>query len=188
MQSSRASQASRGQAPSGSPWYTHRWPWFLMLGPALVVVAGAYTMWLAVTRQDALVADDYYKQGQAINKDLRRDRMATALGMSAQLGFDAAAGRLQGHVLASGQPLRGKVMVTLTHPTQPAKDLRLLADPDETGAFVVALPMLERTHWQVAVEGRDAERHGWRLLGTWDWPRTRSINLKADAPAAGMAH
>ena len=30
------------------PWYRHRWPWLLMLGPFVVVVAAAITLWLAV--------------------------------------------------------------------------------------------------------------------------------------------
>lgn len=39
------------------PWYRHRWPWLLMAGPAVVVVAGVFTAWLAISRADALVAD-----------------------------------------------------------------------------------------------------------------------------------
>jgi hypothetical protein len=65
---------------NAKPWYAQRWPWLLMLGPVLVILAGSYTCWLAFSRQDALVVDDYYKQGRAINQDLRRDRVATAMG------------------------------------------------------------------------------------------------------------
>ena len=36
------------------PWYSHRWPWFLMLGPALVLVAGAFTGYLGATRATEL--------------------------------------------------------------------------------------------------------------------------------------
>ena len=65
-----------------TPWWRQRWPWLLMAGPAIVIVAGVYTGYLAFTRQDALVVGDYYKQGKAINQDLRRDRAATALGLA----------------------------------------------------------------------------------------------------------
>ena len=51
-----------------SPWYREPWPWLLMAGPAVVVVAGLFTAWLAVVHEDGLVADDYYKQGLGINK------------------------------------------------------------------------------------------------------------------------
>ena len=30
-------------------WYRHPWPWLLMAGPAIVVVAGLYTLFLAVS-------------------------------------------------------------------------------------------------------------------------------------------
>ncbi len=70
---------------SSKPWYAHLWPWLLMLGPFLVVLAASYSGWIAFTRQDAMVVDDYYKQGNAINQDLRRDAVAANLG----LGFPA---------------------------------------------------------------------------------------------------
>src|SRR3954470_8206083 len=81
-----------------TPWWKQRWPWLLMLGPAVVVVAGSYTGWLAWSRQDALVVGDYYKQGKAINQDLRRDRLASSLGLSAQIGYDATQGTLNGQL------------------------------------------------------------------------------------------
>ena len=40
------------------PWYKDRWPWILMAGPAVVVVAGFITLWLAISSDDGLVSDD----------------------------------------------------------------------------------------------------------------------------------
>ncbi|MDB5935308.1 MAG: cytochrome oxidase assembly protein, partial [Massilia sp.] len=37
------------------PWYTHRWPWLIMLGPAVVIVGGSFATYLAITRPDAMV-------------------------------------------------------------------------------------------------------------------------------------
>ena len=56
-----------------TPWYREPWPWLLMAGPVTVIIAGGFTAWLAVTSSDGLVADDYYKQGLAINQTLERD-------------------------------------------------------------------------------------------------------------------
>jgi hypothetical protein len=39
------------------PWYRHRWPWLLMSGPAIVVVAGIATTIIAVRTADPMVAD-----------------------------------------------------------------------------------------------------------------------------------
>lgn len=47
-----------------------RWPWILAAGPAFVVVASLATAWIAVTRGDSVVADDYYKLGLTINRRL----------------------------------------------------------------------------------------------------------------------
>ncbi len=161
------------------PWYAQRWPWLLMLGPAAVVVAGAVTTYLAVTRDDALVVGDYYKQGKAINQDLRRDRVASGLHMSARIGFDERSGRLEGTLTSFDRPYGSVFQVMLAHPTQPGKDLTLLARTDANGRFSVALPALEHTHWQVVIEG---EHKDWRLARSWDYPKHRELDITADSP------
>jgi hypothetical protein len=163
------------------PWYAHRWPWLLMLGPAVVIVAGSYTGWLAFSRPDALVVGDYYTQGKAINQDLRRDRAATALGLAATLRYDPAAGKLAGTLLGFGVPATAKIRLHLVHSTQPEKDFSVDAQPDQRGAFALALPMLEKARWQVLIEN---ERRDWRLSGAWLWPQQQAITIEADpAPA-----
>lgn len=159
------------------PWYTHRWPWFLMIGPVAVLLAGLYTGWLAFSQPDALVVDDYYKQGKAINQDLRRDRAAADLGLSLHLRYDPAAGRLNGRLLGDGKPMSGMVRVRLIHSTRPERDINLEAKPDMHGEFSVALPMLERARWQVQME---SERRDWRLHSTWKWPQQQVIDIKAE--------
>src|SRR4051812_48896162 len=104
-----------------SPWYSHRWPWFLMAGPLFVIVGGSFAGWLAISRPDAMVVDDYYKQGKAINQDLRRDHVASALRLQADLAYAPAAGRIEGAIASAGQPLPGRLHLYLAHPTQPAK-------------------------------------------------------------------
>ncbi len=126
------------------PWYAHRWPWLLMLGPFAVVLAGVYTAWLAVTYQDALVVDDYYKQGKAINQDLRRDRNAAVLQMQARLGYDAVTGTLHGNVSGPAEARGAGVTLRLVHSTQPEKDLSFKVRPDPQGNFSARLAMLER--------------------------------------------
>lgn len=156
-------------------WYRHRWPWLLMAGPVFAMVAGGYTGWLAFSHQDALVVGDYYKKGKAINQDLRRDRAAAALGLAVDLRYDAAQGALRGHMAGASTALaRQTLTVRLSHATLPEHDLVLLAQPDENGNFSVALPMLERSRWQVVIEG---ERRDWRLEGEWLWPAQRAVRV-----------
>ena len=163
--------------PGAGPWYTHRWPWFLMLGPATVLAGGAFVTWLAIGHPDALVVDDYYKQGQAINQDLRRDRAATALGLTLEARYDARAGRLQGRLVGRGGGQAAPFTIYLAHPTLPQRDLRLFVRPAADGSFSVALPALERTHWQVVAEGALRD---WRLAKGWDG--VKGLTIVADKP------
>jgi hypothetical protein len=145
-----------------------------MAGPVTVLIAGAITMWISFSGADALVVDDYYKQGKAINQDLRRDRVAASMGLSLTLRFDAASGTLKGEV--RGIDKSSTLNLSLIHPTMPAKDLRLVAVPDGDGNFSVALPLLERALWQVQLE--DAART-WRLHGSWAWPQQKNTDIQA---------
>jgi hypothetical protein len=79
------------QAMDSTPWFRQRWPWLLIAGPAIVVVAGIVTIWLAIRSDDGLVADDYYKQGLAINQVIGRAERAQALGLTAKVTIGAEA-------------------------------------------------------------------------------------------------
>jgi hypothetical protein len=170
---------SRNAAASDlKPWYAHPWPWLLMLGPVMVIVAGIHTTWLAFTKQDALVVDDYYKQGKAINQDLRRDRAAAALGLQLAMHYDAAQGKLSGRLDGKVRLAEGVIRVRLVHSTLPEKDIRLEAKIDSDGKFEAVLPVLEKARWQVMVENAAGD---WRLAGAWQWPLQRDVALKAQA-------
>lgn len=167
--------ANLSPSSAAAPWYRHAWPWLLMLGPFLVMLAGGYTAWLAFSRPDALVVGDYYLKGRAINQDLRREHAAAALGLSLTLSYDAANGRLDGRVAAAA-PVRGAMTLRLIHPTRPDRDLTLPVQADANGAFALALPMLELARWQVLLEDGAL---GWRLEGDWSWPRQRDVRIDA---------
>jgi hypothetical protein len=137
------------------------------------------TIWLAVTHQDALVVDDYYRQGKAINQDLRRDRVATSLGLSFIGQIDAASDTLSGTLFTAGPSLTGKIRVHLAHPTLPEKDIERIALLDASGYFRVTLPLLDRAVWQILIEG---EQRDWRLNGELPWPERKTITLAADVP------
>ena len=178
----RSPQFSRTDSPR--PWYVQPWPWLLMLGPVLVIIAGTYTCWLAFTRPDALVVDDYYLQGKAINQDLRRDRAAAALGLGATLRYDPAGARLTATLQSFDKPLASTVRLHLVHSTQPEKDIALTLVPDAAGTLTAALPMLEKARWRVLIENPARE---WRLAGQWQWPAQQGIALRADALGAASA-
>ena len=155
------------------PWYRYRWPWLLMIGPVAVLIAGVITTWISFTGADALVVDDYYKKGKAINQDLRRDHVAATLRLTASMRYDAANGTLSGRLHGLTAP--GPVVVQLIHPTVPAQDVRQSVTPGVSGEFSLPLPMLDRARWQVQLEDGAGE---WRLHGDWSWPEEKNIDIR----------
>jgi len=60
----------RKDNPPAAPWYRYGHVWMLIAGPAIVIVAGIATAYIAMRSPDPLVAEDYYRQGIEINKTL----------------------------------------------------------------------------------------------------------------------
>ena len=147
------------------PWYSHRWPWILMAGPAVVVVAGIATAWIAVTTSDGLVADDYYKQGLTVNQKLARNDAAAAMQLEARLRL--AAGRIDLKMTSrTDAPLPARVRVTLAHPTRGGED-RKMALAGDKGVFAGQMAALGPGRWQVVIED---EAGSWRLAGSVQLP------------------
>jgi len=143
-----------------TPWYRQRWPWLLIAGPAIVVVAGIVTVWLAIRSDDGLVADDYYRQGLAINQVIGRTDRAKALGISATVTVDAD-GHVAAHIAAPGNAAEAnpeEVALLFAHPTRAGGDLRveLLRAPDGSYAGRAVAPGPGR--WRVILESAT-----WRL-------------------------
>ncbi|MFT3814698.1 MAG: FixH family protein [Acidovorax sp.] len=55
---------------TNKPWWRFPSVWLLLSGPALVIVAGAVTAWLAVHGQDPVIDENYYQNGLNINQSL----------------------------------------------------------------------------------------------------------------------
>src|SRR6185503_4034978 len=115
---------------SSKRWYREPWPWLLMSGPAAVLVAGAATMWIAFADADGLVAEDYYKQGLAINKRLAREEEARRLGISATVTLTGEHLKVD---LKGQQP--AVLFVQLAHATRAGHDVRLRLARGAGGAY-----------------------------------------------------
>ena len=158
---------------NAGPWYRHRWPWFLMAGPFLVVVASFVTLWLAIRSNDGLVSEDYYQQGLAVNRTLARSERAKALGMVAAIRLEQDVLSVQ---LTSQAPFfkdPARLHVTLSHATRAGLEQSQLLPRDGDGySGKVRLPA--EGHWLVMVED---EEQTWRLLGNLVLPSDRVIVL-----------
>lgn len=137
------------------PWYRERWPWLLMAGPAAVLVAGAATTWIAFASADGLVADDYYKQGLGINRQLAREEAARRMGITAKV-------ELSSRILISLQGAAPEALfVHLAHSTRAGHDVRLRLVPVQEGGYAAALPALPPGRWRIVIED---PRGTWRIL------------------------
>jgi uncharacterized protein len=146
-------------AATVKPWYRNRWPWLLMAGPLIVVVAGFATAWLAWSTEDGVVADDYYKRGLVINKQLERSSRGAALGLGAvlEVASDGALRlRLSGMADAPGPP--PAVRARLTHATRAGLDRSATLERGADGEYAGRVAPLPAGRWLVSVE-TDA----WRL-------------------------
>lgn len=139
-----------------APWYRQLWPWLLISGPAAVLIAGGVTTWIAFASADGLVAEDYYKQGMAVNKVLAREQHAAQLGLSAdlQLTQEKIVVKLRG---AAPEAL----FVHLAHATRAGYDQRLRLAPVQPGVYEAELPELPAGRWRIVVED---PRASWRIV------------------------
>lgn len=157
------------------PWFRQSWPWFLIALPATAVIAGFITFWLAVESDDGLVADDYYKQGLALQKSIVRDHEASRLGLAAAMRFEAGQVRL---TLSSHEGVApATLFLGLIHPTRTELD-RTLSLVGDHGIYTASVDVPEG-HWQVLLED---ESRAWRLTGTIDLPAETEVRLAALPP------
>lgn len=67
------------------PWFKQFWPWFLLSVPFISICLGMLMVYFATNGQDALVVDNYYKEGKAINNKLEQIHQAKRLGITTSI-------------------------------------------------------------------------------------------------------
>jgi hypothetical protein len=160
--------------PALLPWYRHRWPWLLMSGPAIVVVAGISTAIVAVRTSDGVVAEDYYKQGLAINRTLEREGRAKALGVAAMLQLNEEGTRVR-VMLSLEAPQPAAVRLSLVHPTRAEADQGVTLAASAPGMFEGAIRAPAAGRWTVQLED---DAGTWRVACAWNG-RRGSVMLSA---------
>lgn len=162
------------------PWYREPWPWYLMAGPFIVIVAAVVTAWIAYSSSDGLVAEDYYKQGLAVNQTLARSREAVSLGLEVRARFTAEGVDLILRSVIDGNfvpPMTLKL--TLSHPTRAGLD-QTVALNAANGRYAGKLRLPASGHWLVLVED---EARTWRLMGNVVLPTSGDTVIGGDAAA-----
>lgn len=155
------------------PWYREPWPWVLIALPLSAVIAGIATLVIAIKNQDGLVAEDYYKQGLAINRVLERESRAAALGLSAQAMISDNSIRIG---LAGRADLPETVVVRFIHPTRAGEDRSIVLGTIANGWYEGVMADMAPGRWRVQMED---DQGMWRLTGMW------ITNARAFALSAG---
>ena len=151
-----------------------------MAGPAAVVLAGVATIWIAVATSDGLVADDYYKQGLAINQVVHREEAAARYGVTARV--DPSPGRIR--VRLEGRMRQPEALFAqLAHATRAGNDLRLRLAPAAADLYEAELPRLPAGRWHLSIED---PRREWRVAGDWSGAY-EPFTLEATRQAPGVA-
>ena len=131
-------------------------------GPGIVVVASFYSGWLAVTTDDGVVVDDYYKRGLSINKRLERVDRAAMLHLGAIVDV-APDGDVRVALESSSmdpQAMPAVVRVFITHPTRPGQDRIVEVVRGADGRYAGRTAPVSPGRWLVALE-----TEAWRLAG-----------------------
>jgi hypothetical protein len=139
-----------------------------MAGPALVIVAGVGTSIVAFTGADGLVADDYYKQGLSVNRQIARDAAAREGGIEGELQAIPGAVRV---VLRSRVALPERLTLRFVHPAHASQDRVVYLAQRGDGAYEAPLADLGAVRWRAIVE-------------TADWRVSAILNPKAGNTAA----
>lgn len=157
------------------PWYREPWPWLLMAGPAAVVVAGFATLWIAISSSDGLVADDYYKQGLAINQTLQREALAAQNGYHAAAQFADDGRRIIVQLGATaGVTLPDTLQLRVVHPTRAGRDGLVMLRKTADGAYGGVGPALTEGRWMLILQDQQST---WRLDGAMVAPHQGAVSL-----------
>jgi hypothetical protein len=138
-------------------WYKQFWPWFLIILPLCAVVASFTTLNIALTHSDSLVAEDYYKDGKAINMDLSKVKYAKQLGIQFSLEQANNEILLTQH---GGPAYLAALKVEFYHPTMAEKDMKLTATADASNVYRITVPAALSGPWEVRLESYDSQ---WRI-------------------------
>lgn len=163
------------------PWYREPWPWILMSGPLIVVVAGIITAWIAYTRGDTLISEDYYRKGLQVQQTIASSERAEAYGLQAQIRLTAADEVSVALAATHGDfKAPAQIRLTLSHPTRAGLDQTVMLQLQGSN-YVGRLHLPQSGHWLLLIESATPGAETWRMLGKVILPATEVKIVASDA-------
>ncbi|MCB1908880.1 MAG: FixH family protein [Rhodocyclaceae bacterium] len=153
--------------------------WLVISLPAAAILGGIATIVIATRTSDGLVADDYYKQGLAINQTIARDDAARQMGLVAVLEMGDGGVRVRLDSRASA-PLPEHLVLTLVHPTRSGEDQQVIL-ARRGAVYAGALHVPSAGRWQIRIED---EFNNWRMSGIAQFPDDSIVTIDSDVPGS----
>jgi len=148
------------QSSEGLPWYKQNWLWFVLSIPIASVILSSIMIYFALTGEDSLVNDNYYKDGLAINRKLEQDQKADQLGLRPELLLSDL-GEISVKIDPAKLARQPFLQLRLIHPTIGDQDqtIKLLpAESDYRGELAGAASLTGR--WYLELSNFD---QSWRI-------------------------
>jgi uncharacterized protein len=167
------------QASGFTPWYKQFWPWFLIALPATVVVAGLITVYIAFNNVDPLVRDDYYRDGLAINNELKLEKNAAKWSISGRVQFDVLSGEVFVDLDGESRLPEGLIM-ELVHPVEVRKDQTVKLVRISKTRYRGDLQWIPSHRYYLRVSPMTGEHPvsmAWRINGEIDFDRTLIVGI-----------
>lgn len=156
---------SEPSSDNNTPWYKQFWPWFLIIVPLSSMVFSLNYAKLAVTTQNDLVIDEYYKEGRGINTRLDKFERALQLGIDTRMTIKENAVAIE---FVKGAPEQGDALkLNFYHVTIAARDFTLLLTRDANGIYRASHDVPIEGKWRVSLLPQDDE---WKLQKTLQLP------------------
>lgn len=158
--------------PEKLAWYRQPLVWMIILIPLSAVFGGISMIYLAITTNDGLVNDDYYKAGKQINLVLERDIKAKQLELTAQFEFNEENGTILVKLQSEKAALPASIKLSLLHATRANNDqhIDLLLTPNNNyhGLIEKMIP----GKWYVQIHTNE-----WRLSSELKHPGQTKVEL-----------
>lgn len=154
------------------PWYKEFWPWFLIAVPIVTLIMGGVLLKLAISTEDSLVVDDYYKEGKAINATLDKEALARKRNITTDLTIDNGSIALKFH---SGIPQEGNALkLSFYHVTLEERDISVLLSRDANGIYRGFIEQNMDGKWRVSLTPFD---ESWKIQNTLNLPYSGTIKF-----------
>ncbi len=131
------------------PWYRQFWPWVLIGLPGSVVVASFVTLGIALKNPDSVVKDDFHREGFSVSRDMDSQRLATTLGVRAELHADTATTDISVKLEGDFERPPEEIKLLFVHPNAEKFDFAVMLHAAGNGLYIGELKQSPRGRWHL---------------------------------------